>query len=197
MKSEEWVLIAYNEDAGEYEAWTFPTEQDARDAEPNLPMKYSFPAIQRADDFTKHRAWRKNPKGRNMATKKPSAAQLAARARFAAAAKAGTLKKGKRLSNPLSRVKLKSPSMATKEAPSKRLVKRRKATQKAPEGYYANPLEHTRVSKPAKFEVWTANARGEPVKMLGQFPDKANAVAYGKAYVEAKNVRVAIKGRGL
>lgn len=145
-----------------------------------------------------HGVVRQNPKGRNMATKKPSAAQLAARAKFAAAARAGTLRKGaKRKANPLTRVKLKSPSMATKEAPSKRLVKRRKATQKAPEGYYANPLEHTRVKAPAKFEVWTANARGEVVKLLGAFPDKSRAVEYGKAYVESKGVRVAIKGRGL
>lgn len=47
-----------------------------------------------------------------------------------------------RKSNPLTRVKVKSPPQRPKgstAAPSKRLVKRRKATQRAPEGYYANP----------------------------------------------------------
>lgn len=42
--------------------------------------------------------------------------------------------------NPLTRVKVKSPSMATGAPPSKRLTKRRKATAKAAPGYYANPL---------------------------------------------------------
>lgn len=41
--------------------------------------------------------------------------------------------------NPLSRVKRNSPSMATGEAPSARLKKRRAKTAKAPAGYYANP----------------------------------------------------------
>jgi hypothetical protein len=41
--------------------------------------------------------------------------------------------------NPLTRVRVKSPSMATGAPPSKRLTKRRKATNKAPAGYYANP----------------------------------------------------------
>jgi len=42
--------------------------------------------------------------------------------------------------NPLTRVRVTSPSMATKQAPSKRLIKRRKATKKAPPGLYANPM---------------------------------------------------------
>lgn len=41
--------------------------------------------------------------------------------------------------NPLTRVKRNSPSMATGEAPSARLKKRRAKTAKAPAGYYANP----------------------------------------------------------
>lgn len=46
--------------------------------------------------------------------------------------------------NPLTRVKVKSPPQrpaGSTAAPSKRLVKRRKATQRAPEGYYANPVD--------------------------------------------------------
>ncbi len=49
-----------------------------------------------------------------------------------------------RRANPLTRVKVKSPSMATGAPPSKRLTKRRKATAKAPQGYYANPSPKTR-----------------------------------------------------
>lgn len=41
--------------------------------------------------------------------------------------------------NPLTRVKVSSPSMATGEAPTSRLVKRRKKTERAPKGVYANP----------------------------------------------------------
>lgn len=46
--------------------------------------------------------------------------------------------------NPLTRVKRNSPSMATGEAPSARLKKRRAKTAKAPAGYYANPSPKTR-----------------------------------------------------
>ena len=46
---------------------------------------------------------------------------------------------GARRINPLTRVKVKSPSYRTGAAPSKRLVARRKATKAAPSGYYANP----------------------------------------------------------
>lgn len=45
--------------------------------------------------------------------------------------------------NPLTRVRIKSPPQrpaGNSSAPSKRLIKRRKATAKAPRGVYANPL---------------------------------------------------------
>ena len=73
-----------------------------------------------------------------MATKKPSAAQIAARKKFSDIMKAGGFKK-----NPLTRVKKSSPSMATGKAPSTRLKKRRAKTAKAPAGYYANPKSLT------------------------------------------------------
>lgn len=41
--------------------------------------------------------------------------------------------------NPLTRVKVKSPAQRGGAAPDERLTKRRKATQKAPPGFYANP----------------------------------------------------------
>jgi hypoxanthine phosphoribosyltransferase len=73
-----------------------------------------------------------------MATKKASAAQIAARKKFSDIMKAGGFKK-----NPLTRVKKSSPSMATGKAPSTRLKKRRAKTAKAPAGYYANPKSLT------------------------------------------------------
>jgi hypothetical protein len=86
-----------------------------------------------------------------MATKKPSAAQLRARKLFAERARSGAFVKsaGKRKPNPLTRVKANSPSMATGDAPSKRLVKRRKKTAKAPAGYYANPLTRVKRNSPS------------------------------------------------
>ena len=79
-----------------------------------------------------------------MATKKPTAAQLAARKLFAARVKAGEFAgAGKRKKNPLTRVKVNSPPQRPRgnsDTPSARLKKRRRSTQKAPEGYYANPV---------------------------------------------------------
>ena len=71
-----------------------------------------------------------------MATKKPSAAQLAARKKFSDIMKAGGFKK-----NPLTRVKKTSASMATGKTPSARMKKRRAKTAEAPAGYYANPAQ--------------------------------------------------------
>jgi hypothetical protein len=43
--------------------------------------------------------------------------------------------------NPLVNVKVKSPAQRGKAAPSRRLVARRKITEKAPNGFYANPMQ--------------------------------------------------------
>ncbi|TXH49686.1 MAG: hypothetical protein E6Q97_22245 [Desulfurellales bacterium] len=53
----------------------------------------------------------------------------------------------KRAKNPLTRVKVNSPSMLTKKAPSKRLVARRKKTERAPKGVYANPVVGVHVDR--------------------------------------------------
>lgn len=117
-----------------------------------------------------------NPKGRKMATKKPTAAQLAARQRFAEMARSGAFKKKatKRKANPLQRVKLNSPSMATGEAPSKRLKKRRKATASAPAGYYANPSP--------RFYAFVQRAIGSQWETIAGFVYAADATEYAKAY---------------
>lgn len=78
-----------------------------------------------------------NPlKGSNVATKKPTPAQVAARKRFAEMARAGVFAKNpaKRKAKPVTRV-----SQATGAPPTKRLVKRRKKTATAPKGFFANP----------------------------------------------------------
>lgn len=87
-----------------------------------------------------------------MATKKPTAAQLRARKLFAERARAGTLKRRK---NPAAKkvirragvsktAYVKRPSQATRAAPTKRLVaRRRKVTSgRAPAGYFPNPHPH-------------------------------------------------------
>ena len=48
--------------------------------------------------------------------------------------------------NPLVNVKVKSPAQRGKGAPDGRLIARRKVTEKAPEGFYANPLHSKRES---------------------------------------------------
>lgn len=131
-------------------------------------------------------------KGNPMATKRPTAAQLAARKLFAERARAGTLKKaGKRKPNPLTRVKRTSPSMATGKAPSKRLVKRRAKTARAPAGYYANPASRA----PAAYAVHRVNANGAQGALIARFSSKADAVQYGKAYANLKRCQVAIIGK--
>ncbi len=87
-----------------------------------------------------------------------------------------------RRANPLTRVKVKSPSMATGAPPSKRLTKRRKATAKAPQGYYANPVS---VAMP-----WGV-FRGEV--QIAAFRSEAKAKEYGQAYADAHRMPVGIK----
>lgn len=141
---------------------------------------------------------RQNPtrKGRTMATKKkPSAAQLAARKRFAEMARSGVWKKKatKRKANPLTRVKRNSPSQATGKAPSKRLVKRRARTARAPAGLYANPIRNASRA-PSGYSVHRA-VDGKAGTLLATFPKKADAVQYGKAVVKAKRIAVVIVGK--
>lgn len=89
-----------------------------------------------------------------MATKKPTAAQLKARKLFAERAKAGTLKK-----SPTRK------SQATGKKPTKRLIARRVSTEKAPKGYFANPIEK-RGAKDVK--KWYARRADNKETFLGQ-----------------------------
>lgn len=74
--------------------------------------------------------------------------------------------------NPLTRVRIKSPPQRPRGStakPSKRLTKRRKATEAAPPGYYANPLQRTTMRKESQREHWdekTGNYTKKPSKRL-------------------------------
>ena len=98
---------------------------------------------------------------------------------------------GGRKMNPLSRVKVNSPSMLTKEPPSARLKARRRKTAKAPAGVYANP---------APSKLWTvhrADANGKPVYHIAHFRKQSDAKQYAQAYADANGTRVVITGKAL
>lgn len=108
-----------------------------------------------------------------------TAKQLAWRKKFAAMAKAGAFTKRKRSRNPLTRVRVNSPSMATGDAPSKRLIKRRKKTAKAPAGYYANPR------KPAGVCVEAIKGRGSRFVRIATFPRGTVGAGMARVYARA------------
>lgn len=92
-------------------------------------------------------------------------------------------------SNPLARVKVSSPSMATGKRPTTRLIKRREATNKAPRGYYANPAAYKiaragRDNDPEvvsfRFRVQECKAFSEWVTVAG-FDRKTDAHNWAKA----------------
>lgn len=94
--------------------------------------------------------------------------------------------------NPLVRVKVKSPAQRGGGDPSPRLVARRKITQKAPEGFYANPA-----SRRSLFIVWQVARDGIKHQQLAMFEKKSLAVEYGKAYANAHGVSVAVETKKL
>ena len=79
--------------------------------------------------------------------------------------------------NPLSRVRIKSPSMATGDDPSPRLVKRRKKTARAPAGFYANPLKPS----PERYHVMAKKPRSKSWESVARFKLWDFAAAYGRA----------------
>ena len=85
--------------------------------------------------------------------------------------------------NPLVRVKVKSPAQRGKGDPSPRLVARRKTTQKAPEGFYANPLPKHYGSASAK--EWVLIEIQKPsdkrFKRHATFEHAAEARVYARA----------------
>lgn len=97
--------------------------------------------------------------------------------------------------NPLTRVRVKSPSMATGAPPSKRLTKRRKATAKAAPGYYANPVKFQHSVHAADRMDNVVQARhGRAWSDVARFVDFNTAKQYAQAYADAHNVQVKVLG---
>ncbi len=109
-----------------------------------------------------------------MATKKASPAQIAARKLFAARAKAGEFSRSPR----------ESKRAKADRAHTKRLVKRRVATEKAPSGYFANPVKHS-YSHLFKFIVEAKSNKTQKWDFLAGFAEKKNAIQYAKSWSAA------------
>lgn len=90
--------------------------------------------------------------------------------------------------NPLTRVKVKSP-------PSKRLVKRRKATQRAPEGYYANPVDLHELRDASSYanRVTETMVRGR-AKSLAALVGATGQIDVEKAYGGFRLVQDSVNG---
>lgn len=108
---------------------------------------------------------------RGTTTKRPSARLIERRIKTASTTRKGIY------ANPLKRVKVNSPSMASGDAPDGRLLDRRKRTAKAPAGFYANPL------KPSaeRFHVTVKKPRSSKFESVAKFKLWEFAVAYGRA----------------
>lgn len=88
-----------------------------------------------------------------------------------------------RVPNPLSRVKVGSPSMLTGEAPTKRLRKRRAKTEQLPAGYYANPLSRVKVGSPSQRpSLLVVSEHGDPSPRLKKRRAKTAALKRPGAY---------------
>lgn len=208
-----WIVIAWNKELERFETFSAGSRKEAfAQADDLSPKKYETPIIERADDFEKHPSWYdENPavKGNPMATAK----QIAARKLFAQRVKAGDFAAKKpRRKNPLTRVKVNSPSMATKEAPSKRLKARRRKTDKAPPGVYANPARRypdpvipaPNDSEPLNsifsYYVQWFNSVSGLWRSVAAFANETDAFQYARAWAKtsrgaSKTIRVATPDR--
>lgn len=105
--------------------------------------------------------------------------------------------------NPLTRVRIKSPPQrpaGNSSPPSKRLMARRKKTAKAPAGVYANParVEYA-AALPTYYPVGRVAvhlaSRGKPGQLLAEFPRKADALTFAKAYADKHQKSVIVVGK--
>ena len=113
-------------------------------------------------------------------------------------------KRTKRTSRGRSKGGLKRPSQSTGEAPSSRLLKRRRKTAAAPRGFFANPakvriLRDTHFAAGALFRVYekrrTVNLGVvSDWNPIATFDDLSKAKDYAKAYADANNRQVVIAG---
>jgi hypothetical protein len=114
--------------------------------------------------------------------RKPSAAQLAARARFAAMAKSGAFKR---------------KATKVKTAAAKKAAPRKTAAKPARR---ANPTaahqHHNRTRHVTHYQVHKAS-HGTAGALIATFRNKADAVQYANAYATAHKCPVVIVGKGL
>ena len=126
-----------------------------------------------------------NPTKRSFST-----AQLAAQKLFAERARSGTLKKGKRKTNPdkaKPRAYVKRASQATGAPPSKRLVTRRKKALTAPAGYFPNPKTGAMMTG---YQVICMHPKKH---VVGVFKTMVQAKQIATAMANANNVPYAVK----
>ena len=186
--------------------------QDMRKMGESLVVKQDRYAQQLIDDGFKPKAaykkaklemfdQRENP---IMATKRSfSPAQLAAQKLFAERARAGTLKKGKRKTNPdkaKPRAYVKRASQATGAPPSKRLVTRRKKALTAPAGYFPNPrkmsiqqLYDELIPKKDLMTGYQVICMHPKKHVVGIFKTMAEAKQVATAMANAKGVAYGVK----
>ncbi len=124
--------------------------------------------------------------------KKASPAQLAARARFAAAAKAGTLRKGSKLKkNPVKKSALRT-TPARKKNPSRsqrastQLVRTRNPVKRK----RAIPYESTG-KRGTKFSYVVRDM--DQAQDIAQFGEKKKAVEYARAYADRWDHQMAVR----
>lgn len=90
--------------------------------------------------------------------------------------------------NPLSRVKVGSPSMLTGKAPTKRLRKRRAKTESLPAGYYANPLSRVKVGSPSQRpSLLVVSEHGDPSPRLKKRRAKTAQLKRPGAYANPRH----------
>jgi hypothetical protein len=87
---------------------------------------------------------------------------------------------------------IKRPSQATQSAPSKRLVKRRKANVVG-SGRFPNPSKRDSFL----YVVHVADIQGNPVYDVAKFREKKLAVEYAKAYAHAHNQKMVVESKKL
>lgn len=193
-----------------------PMTVDARGVVKQNPVKLSdLSAVEIARLMTLNYAARQSSLARRFGSNGPTPEQAEAyrkevnankseRARLSAAHKIALARDNAeyraRNANPAKRdirVGIKSPSMATGEKPSPRLVKRRRATRAAPAGVYANPIEtynkRGQKSPPSVgfHQVWIVR-NGVAKKYLGTFQTRRDALEYAQAYADQNHVVTAL-----
>lgn len=139
------------------------------------PMKIGRGGVVKANPLTRTTidapSQRERVTERGTTTKRPSARLIERRIKTASTSRKGIY------ANPLVRVKVNSPSMATNEAPDDRLLNRRRRTAKAPAGFYANPVRPSA----KRYYVTVKKPRSSRFEPVAEFKLWEFAVVYGRA----------------